>query len=184
MAPFGWDHYNAGSGEDGEEVGLTLAVKFRYELRVKVISANGLPSGNDPYAVVKLDYMTRKTRFIPNTTTPNWGEEVTEGEGGSADVGPFAAFFPAPLNLEVWDKDKFSADDHLATTKLSWRTVLAVGLGRPPPASSSSSSSSSGSSGCEHVAPHVVRVALRSADRDPGTGRRKPMGTILYIKIV
>ena len=87
MAPFGWDHYNAGSGEDGEEVGLTLAVNFRYELRVKVISANGLPSGNDPYAVVKLDYMTRKTRFIPNTTTPNWGEEVTEGEGGSAENG-------------------------------------------------------------------------------------------------
>ncbi|XP_049907505.1 uncharacterized protein LOC126394619 isoform X3 [Epinephelus moara] len=58
----------------------------------------------DPYVVVKIGSDSKKTKVINSSTNPSWMEKMEFPEATS-DM----------LQMEVWDKDDFTADDKLGT---------------------------------------------------------------------
>ncbi|XP_049907504.1 uncharacterized protein LOC126394619 isoform X2 [Epinephelus moara] len=77
--------------------------------RVVVWVTNGKNIGDgllspDPYVVVKIGSDSKKTKVINSSTNPSWMEKMEFPEATS-DM----------LQMEVWDKDDFTADDKLGT---------------------------------------------------------------------
>ncbi|KAF8409744.1 hypothetical protein HHK36_005823 [Tetracentron sinense] len=69
---------------------------------------------SDPYVIVKLDNQTAKTKVINSCLNPIWNEELT-----------FYITEPiGVLNLEVFDKDRFKADDKMGHAHLSLQPIV------------------------------------------------------------
>uniref|UniRef100_A0A2P2KUF2 Uncharacterized protein MANES_09G083600 n=1 Tax=Rhizophora mucronata TaxID=61149 RepID=A0A2P2KUF2_RHIMU len=71
---------------------------------------------SDPYVVVKLGNQTAKTKVINSCLNPVWNEEfcfsLTEP--------------PGVLSLEVFDKDRFKADDKMGHAHLSLQPIASA----------------------------------------------------------
>jgi len=80
---------------------------FGKDVEVWVSNGKNLREGlgdPDPYVVVKIGSETRKTKVINSSANPGWWQKFEFPEVTS-DM----------LQLEVWDKDEFTADDKLGT---------------------------------------------------------------------
>ncbi|OVA01061.1 C2 calcium-dependent membrane targeting [Macleaya cordata] len=95
----------------GETVGL---------LKVTVVQGKQLVirdfRTSDPYVVIKLGNQVAKTKVINNCLNPVWNEELT-----FCVTEPIGA-----LNLEVFDKDTFKADDKMGTAHLSLQQIASA----------------------------------------------------------
>ncbi|KAK9084603.1 hypothetical protein Sjap_025014 [Stephania japonica] len=89
---------------------------------VKIIVAQGKQlavrdfRSSDPYVVVKLDNQTAKTKVINNCLNPVWNEEITLSVTEPVGV----------LNLSVFDKDLFKADDKMGFAHLSLQPIASA----------------------------------------------------------
>ncbi|WZZ02088.1 hypothetical protein YC2023_074416 [Brassica napus] len=97
--------------EMGEPLGL---------LQVTVIRGKKLVirdfKSSDPYVIVKLGTESAKTKVINNCLNPVWDEELS-----------FTLKDPAAvLSLEVFDKDRFKADDKMGHATLSLQPLISV----------------------------------------------------------
>ena len=84
------------------------------ELEVTVVAARGLAAmdangSSDPYAVLHCGPVRCRTRCVPKTLDPHWGESFR------FEVVPGPA---AVLQVDVYDHDVFSNDDFLGTLRL------------------------------------------------------------------
>ncbi|OAY41223.1 protein C2-DOMAIN ABA-RELATED 11 [Manihot esculenta] len=95
----------------GEQLGL---------LKVTVVQGKKLVirdfKSSDPYVVVKLGNQTSKTRVINSCLNPVWNEELS-----FTLTEPFGA-----LSLEVFDKDRFKADDKMGHAQLSLQPIASA----------------------------------------------------------
>lgn len=71
---------------------------------------------SDPYVVLKLGNQTVKTRVINSCLNPVWNEELTLKLIEPAGV----------LNLEVFDKDRFKADDKMGHAHVSLQPLVSA----------------------------------------------------------
>ncbi|KAJ8620123.1 hypothetical protein MRB53_028652 [Persea americana] len=71
---------------------------------------------NDPYVVLKLGNQTAKTKVINSCLNPVWNEEFTF----------FVMEPPGVLNLEVFDKDRFKADDKMGRAHLNIQAIASA----------------------------------------------------------
>ncbi|CAF2142794.1 BnaA02g25640D [Brassica napus] len=90
------------------------------QLQVTVIRGKKLAirdfKSSDPYVIVKLGNETAKTKVINNCLNPVWDEELS-----------FTLKDPAAvLSLEVFDKDRFKADDKMGHATLSLQPLISV----------------------------------------------------------
>ncbi|KAK3022656.1 hypothetical protein RJ639_045422 [Escallonia herrerae] len=72
---------------------------------------------SDPYVIVKLGDQRAKTKVINSCLNPVWNEEMTFPL--SEPVGN--------LKLEVFDKDRFKADDKMGHAQLSLQPLVTAG---------------------------------------------------------
>ncbi|KAL3521807.1 hypothetical protein ACH5RR_014641 [Cinchona calisaya] len=90
--------------------------------QVKVVVANGKSlvirdfKSSDPYVVLKLGNQTAKTKVINSCLNPVWNEEFSFNF--SEPVGK--------LKLEVFDKDRFKADDKMGHAQVSLQPLVAA----------------------------------------------------------
>ncbi|KAK9267522.1 hypothetical protein L1049_009950 [Liquidambar formosana] len=95
----------------GEPLGL---------LKVNVVQGRRLVirdfKSSDPYVVVKLGNQTAKTKVINSCLNPVWNEELTFSLTEPVGV----------LNLEVFDKDRFKADDKMGHAYLSLQPLVST----------------------------------------------------------
>ncbi|KAF5188062.1 C2 domain-containing protein [Thalictrum thalictroides] len=71
---------------------------------------------SDPYVVVKLGNQTAKTKVINSCLNPVWNEELT-----------FSVTEPVEeLKLNVFDKDRFKADDEMGYAHLSLQPMAST----------------------------------------------------------
>ncbi|XP_038691205.1 protein C2-DOMAIN ABA-RELATED 11-like [Tripterygium wilfordii] len=95
----------------GEDIGV-----------LKVVVAQGKDlvirdfRSSDPYVVMKLGDQTAKTKVINSCLNPVWNEELTLSLKEPVGV----------LSLEVFDKDRFKADDKMGHAHLSLQPVLSA----------------------------------------------------------
>ncbi|XP_011040154.1 PREDICTED: probable ADP-ribosylation factor GTPase-activating protein AGD13 [Populus euphratica] len=68
---------------------------------------------SDPYVVVKLGNQTAKTKFINSCLNPVWNEELSFSLEEPVGV----------LSLEVFDKDRFKADDKMGHAHLNLQPI-------------------------------------------------------------
>ncbi|CAD5334250.1 unnamed protein product [Arabidopsis thaliana] len=89
-------------------------------LQVTVIQGKKLVirdfKSSDPYVIVKLGNESAKTKVINNCLNPVWNEELSFTLGDPAAV----------LALEVFDKDRFKADDKMGHASLSLQPLISV----------------------------------------------------------
>ncbi|CDY40545.1 BnaC02g33470D [Brassica napus] len=90
------------------------------QLQVTVIRGKKLAirdfKSSDPYVIVKLGNESAKTKVINNCLNPVWDEELS-----------FTLKDPAAvLSLEVFDKDRFKADDKMGHATLSLQPLISV----------------------------------------------------------
>ncbi|XVF28074.1 hypothetical protein REPUB_Repub14bG0164200 [Reevesia pubescens] len=71
---------------------------------------------SDPYVVVKLGDQVAKTKVINSCLNPVWNEELT-----FSLTDPVGA-----LNLEVFDKDRFKADDKMGHAYLNLQPLVSA----------------------------------------------------------
>ncbi|KAF7119330.1 hypothetical protein RHSIM_Rhsim13G0140400 [Rhododendron simsii] len=71
---------------------------------------------SDPYVIVKLGNQTAKTRVISSCLNPVWNEELSFSLKESAEI----------LNLQVFDKDRFKADDKMGHAHLSLQPLISA----------------------------------------------------------
>lgn len=71
---------------------------------------------SDPYVVVKLGDQVAKTKVINSCLNPVWNEELTFSL--NAPVGA--------LNFEVFDKDRFKADDKMGHAYLNLQPLVSA----------------------------------------------------------
>ncbi|XP_030456929.1 protein C2-DOMAIN ABA-RELATED 11-like isoform X2 [Syzygium oleosum] len=95
----------------GEPLGL---------LKVTVVRGKGLVirdfKSSDPYVVVKLGNQTAKTRVINSCLNPVWNEELS-----------FSLAEPVGmLNLEVFDRDRFKADDKMGHAHIGLQPIVSA----------------------------------------------------------
>ncbi|XP_048141372.1 protein C2-DOMAIN ABA-RELATED 11-like isoform X2 [Rhodamnia argentea] len=95
----------------GEPLGL---------LKVTVVRGKGLVirdfKSSDPYVVVKLGNQTARTRVINSCLNPVWNEELS-----------FSLAEPVGmLNLEVFDRDRFKADDKMGHAHISLQPIVSA----------------------------------------------------------
>ncbi|XP_065851797.1 protein C2-DOMAIN ABA-RELATED 11 [Euphorbia lathyris] len=95
----------------GEHLGL---------LKVIVVQGKKLVirdfKSSDPYVVLKLGNQTLKTKVINSCLNPVWNEELS-----------FSITEPnATLSLEVFDKDRFKADDEMGHAQLSLQPIASA----------------------------------------------------------
>ncbi|KAK1395440.1 C2 domain-containing protein [Heracleum sosnowskyi] len=90
-------------------------------LKVVVVQGKSLVirdfKSSDPYVVLKLGNQTVKTRVINSCLNPVWNEELTLKFTEPAGV----------LNLEVYDKDRFKADDKMGHAHVSLQPLVSAG---------------------------------------------------------
>ncbi|KAF5742834.1 putative ARF GTPase activator [Tripterygium wilfordii] len=95
----------------GEDLGV---------LKVVVVQGKKLVirdfKSSDPYVVVKLGDQTAKTKVINSCLNPVWNEELTFSLKEPVGV----------LSLEVFDKDRFKADDKMGHARLSLQPVVSA----------------------------------------------------------
>ncbi|CAI9087109.1 OLC1v1021101C1 [Oldenlandia corymbosa var. corymbosa] len=95
----------------GEAVGQIKVVV----VRGKKLVIRDLKS-SDPYVILKLGNQTAKTKVINSCLNPVWNEE-------------FSFPFSEPvgsLELEVFDKDRFKADDKMGHARISLQPLIAA----------------------------------------------------------
>ncbi|CAG7873026.1 unnamed protein product [Brassica rapa] len=110
------------SGSNGElvvfvrsEMGEPLGLLQVTVIRGKKLVIRDFKS-SDPYVIVKLGTESAKTKVINNCLNPVWDEEVS-----------FTLKDPAAvLSLEVFDKDRFKADDKMGHATLSLQPLISV----------------------------------------------------------
>lgn len=95
----------------GEPVGM---------LKVIVVQGKRLVirdfKSSDPYVIVKLGNQTAKTKVINSCLNPVWNEELS-----------FSLMDPVGvLYLEVFDKDRFKADDKMGHAHLSLQPIVSA----------------------------------------------------------
>ncbi|XP_059309341.1 protein C2-DOMAIN ABA-RELATED 11-like [Lycium ferocissimum] len=71
---------------------------------------------SDPYVILKLGNQTVKTKVINCCLNPVWNEEFCFSISEPAEV----------LQLEVFDKDRFKADDKMGNAHLSLQPLVAA----------------------------------------------------------
>ncbi|XP_022723526.1 protein C2-DOMAIN ABA-RELATED 11 [Durio zibethinus] len=71
---------------------------------------------SDPYVVVKLDDQMAKTKVINSCLNPVWNEELTFSLTDPVGV----------LHLEVFDKDRFKADDKMGNAYLKLQPLVSA----------------------------------------------------------
>ncbi|KAI0488910.1 hypothetical protein KFK09_028749 [Dendrobium nobile] len=100
-------------------------------LRIRVVRGVNLAvrdvRSSDPYVVLRMGKQKLKTQVIKKTVNPEWDEELT-----------FSVEDPSvPVKLEVYDKDRFSADDPMGDAEFDIKPFFeAVKMdlrGAPPP---------------------------------------------------
>ncbi|KAF5943482.1 hypothetical protein HYC85_017559 [Camellia sinensis] len=102
------------------------------QLKVTVVRGKKLVvrdfKSSDPYVIVKLGNQTAKTRVINSCLNPVWNEELSFSLTEPVEI----------LNLQVFDKDRFKADDKMGHAHLDLhplisaarlRQILGVSLG-------------------------------------------------------
>lgn len=71
---------------------------------------------SDPYVIIKLGNQIAKTKVINSCLNPVWNEEMT-----------FSLTEPVgTLNLEVFDKDRFKADDKMGLAHLNIQPLVSA----------------------------------------------------------
>ncbi|KAF8032102.1 hypothetical protein BT93_D1116 [Corymbia citriodora subsp. variegata] len=90
------------------------------QLKVTVVRGKGLVirdfKSSDPYVVVKLGNQTAKTKVIKSCLNPIWNEELS-----------FTLAEPVGmLNLEVFDRDHFKADDKMGHAHISLQPIVSA----------------------------------------------------------
>jgi len=89
-------------------------------LKVMVVQGKRLVirdfKSSDPYVVVKLGGQTAKTKVINSCLNPVWNEELSFSLSEPVGV----------LNLEVFDKDRFKADDKMGHAHLSLQPIISA----------------------------------------------------------
>lgn len=87
-------------------------------LKVRVIEGIDLAVrdiySSDPYVKLRIGDHQVKTRVIKRSLNPRWNEELT-----LATRDP-----PEPLNLFVYDKDTFSADDNMGEAHIDLNPLI------------------------------------------------------------
>ncbi|KAK6917885.1 C2 domain [Dillenia turbinata] len=95
----------------GELIGL---------LKVTVVQGKRLAvrdfKSSDPYVIVKLGNQTAKTKVIYSCLNPVWNEELTFSLTNPAGV----------LNMEVFDKDRFKADDKMGRAHVNLQPIVSA----------------------------------------------------------
>lgn len=89
-------------------------------LKVTVVQGKRLVirdfKSSDPYVIVRLGNQMEKTKVINSCLNPVWNEELT-----------FSLALPVgALNLEVFDKDRFKADDKMGHAELSLQPIVSA----------------------------------------------------------
>ncbi|KAA8519228.1 hypothetical protein F0562_013484 [Nyssa sinensis] len=89
-------------------------------LKVTVVQGKKLVvrdfKSSDPYVVVKLGNQTAKTKVINSCLNPVWNEELSFSLTEPVGV----------LNFQVFDKDRFKADDKMGHAHLSLQPLVSV----------------------------------------------------------
>eukprot|EP00252_Welwitschia_mirabilis_P002775 TRINITY_DN12762_c0_g1_i1.p1 TRINITY_DN12762_c0_g1~~TRINITY_DN12762_c0_g1_i1.p1 ORF type:complete len:162 (-),score=39.60 TRINITY_DN12762_c0_g1_i1:102-587(-) len=93
-------------------------VEFLGMLKVKVIKGTNLAIrdmiSSDPYVILSMGHQTTKTRVIRSNLNPVWNEELLLSV---PDPTP-------PLQVEVFDKDTFSADDSMGEASVDIQPLV------------------------------------------------------------
>ncbi|EFJ31196.1 hypothetical protein SELMODRAFT_169243 [Selaginella moellendorffii] len=96
-------------------------VEFLGLLKVRVVKGTNLAVRDiltsDPYVVLNLGHQTAKTKVVNSNLNPVWDEEIML----SVPSGP-----PVPLKLQVFDYDKFSADDIMGEVEVDLQPIVAA----------------------------------------------------------
>ncbi|KAL8099995.1 protein C2-DOMAIN ABA-RELATED 11 isoform X2 [Apium graveolens] len=95
-----------------EQAGLVLKVVVVQGKRLVIRDFKS----SDPYVVLKLGNQTVKTKVINSCLNPVWNEELTLKLTEPAGV----------LNLEVYDKDRFKADDKMGHAHISLQPLVSA----------------------------------------------------------
>ena len=93
-----------------------------YEVTIKLDSATGLKAADsngksDPYAKLKMGKKEYTSRTEKKTVSPVWNQEFTY-------MGKKGTLLAKPLQVQVFDDDKFSFDDKLGGVDVDLRPVL------------------------------------------------------------
>ncbi|GMY36601.1 protein C2-DOMAIN ABA-RELATED 11 isoform X1 [Fagus crenata] len=90
------------------------------QLKVMVVQGKRLVirdfKSSDPYVVVKLGNQTAKTKVINSCLNPVWNEELTFSLTEPVGV----------LNFEVFDKDRFKADDKMGHAHVNLQPIVSA----------------------------------------------------------
>ncbi|KAM3338515.1 protein C2-DOMAIN ABA-RELATED 11 [Capsicum galapagoense] len=90
------------------------------QIKVTVVKGRGLVirdfKTSDPYVILKLGNQTAKTKVINSCLNPVWNEEFCFSISEPTEV----------LELEVFDKDRFKADDKMGNARLSLQPLVAA----------------------------------------------------------
>ncbi|CAA2986800.1 C2-DOMAIN ABA-RELATED 11-like [Olea europaea subsp. europaea] len=90
------------------------------QIKVTVIRGNRLVirdfKTSDPYVILKLGNQTAKTKVINSCLNPTWNEEFSFSLSEPVGV----------LKLEVFDKDRFKADDKMGHAHINLQPLAAA----------------------------------------------------------
>ncbi|CAI0440382.1 unnamed protein product [Linum tenue] len=90
-------------------------------LKVTVVQGKRLVirdfKSSDPYVIVKLGNQTARTKVINSCLNPVWNEELL-----FSLTEPLSGI----LNLEVFDKDRFKADDKMGRAELNLQPIASA----------------------------------------------------------
>ena len=88
-------------------------------LRIRVKRGNNLAvrdlGTSDPYVVITMGKQKLKTRVVKKNCNPEWNEELTLS---ITDLN-------APINLTVFDKDRFTVDDKMGEADIDIQAYIA-----------------------------------------------------------
>ncbi|KAL3519259.1 hypothetical protein ACH5RR_017408 [Cinchona calisaya] len=92
------------------------------QINVKVVVVHGKRlvirdfKSSDPYVLLKLGNQTAKTKVIKSCLNPVWNEEFSFTFSEAVGI----------LKLEVFDKDRFKADDKMGHAQISLQPLVAA----------------------------------------------------------
>ena len=86
--------------------------KFQTVHEAKDLAAADSCGTSDPYVFVHFDQAKAKTKVVKKTLAPKWEQELTlEGEGTFLPLNHAYSVVETVLEINVYDKDRFSKDD-------------------------------------------------------------------------
>ncbi|KAK7310101.1 hypothetical protein RJT34_07374 [Clitoria ternatea] len=107
---------SATSGVSMESILGLLKLRIKRGVNLAIRDARA----SDPYVVVNMGEQKLKTRAVKNNCNPEWNEELTLS---IKDI-------QIPINLIVYDKDTFSADDKMGEAVINLKPyVECLGMG-------------------------------------------------------